>query len=212
GNDQHGTRGNAQDLGTLLGKLLRIDPRPDGATAYTVPADNPFVGRPGARPEIYAYGLRNPWRFSFDGAGGGLWIGDVGQDAVEEIDHLPPSRAAGANLGWRPFEGNRRNFPGESAPGHVRPVITHDRGDGFCSITGGLVVRDRRLRGLYGRYVYGDLCRPEIHTARLRGSRAIARRRLSLRVPQLVSFGQDGAGRVYAVSLEGPVLRLEPSR
>src|ERR1700750_660202 len=109
-NDQHGTRGNAQNLGSLLGKILRIDPRAKGAQPFSVPADNPFVKRSGARPEIYAYGLRNPWRFSFDRARGDLVIGDVGQDAVEEIDFARKGPAPGANYGWRAWAGPRRNL------------------------------------------------------------------------------------------------------
>ena len=123
GGDQHGARGNAQDLGSLLGKILRIDPRARRRAARTrVPRDNPFVGRAGARGEIYAYGLRNPWRFSFDRETGDLTIGDVGQDAWEEIDFVRRGQGRGANFGWRPFEGRARYIEGESAPGHVRPV------------------------------------------------------------------------------------------
>ena len=152
-NDQHGARGNAQSLGSLLGKILRIDPRESGGRggrAYSVPPSNPFAGRAGARGEIYSYGLRNPWRFSFDRRTHDLSIGDVGQDQVEEIDFVRAGRGAGANFGWRPFEGNRRNFD-EPAPGAIRPVITHTHANGWCSITGGYVVRDRRVPALYGR-------------------------------------------------------------
>ena len=120
GGDQHGSRGNAQDLGSLLGKILRIDPRASGGRAYSVPATNPFVGRSGARGEIYAYGLRNPWRFSFDRRTGDLVIGDVGQNAFEEIDFVARGKGRGANFGWRPFEGRSRYAPGESAPGARR--------------------------------------------------------------------------------------------
>jgi glucose/arabinose dehydrogenase len=211
GDDQHGPRGNAQDLGSLLGKILRIDPRdPDGAgpRRYSVPSDNPFAGRDGARGEIYSYGLRNPWRFSFDRRNQNLTIADVGQDLVEEIDIVGAGRGAGANFGWRPWEGRRRNFA-EPAPGAVFPAITERHADGFCSITGGYVVRDRALRPLLGRYVYGDFCRPQIMSARLRpGRRTRGRAVPGLRVPSLSSFGQDNRGHVYATSLAGPVYRL----
>jgi glucose/arabinose dehydrogenase len=208
GNDQHGARGNAQDLGSLLGKLLRIDPRASGGRAYSVPASNPFVGRAGARPEIYSYGLRNPWRYSFDRATGDLSIGDVGQDAVEEIDFERRGAARGANFGWRPWEGRRRNFD-EPAPGAVFPVITHSHSAGFCSITGGVVVRDRAVPGLYGRYVYGDLCEGRVRAARLRAGRTTSGRVLDLpKVAQLSSFGEDAQGRAYVVSLSGPVYRF----
>ena len=212
GGDLHGPRGNAQNLGSLLGKILRIDPRRSGGRPYSVPRDNPFVGRSGARREIYAYGLRNPWRFSFDRRTRDLIIGDVGQNAWEEIDFAPRSRGAGrgANFGWRPFEGRARYTPGESAPGHVDPVIVRSHDDGNCSITGGVVVRDPAVAGLEGRYVFGDFCRGRIESARLGSRGAFGVRESNLRVSSLSSFGQDARGRVYAVSLEGPVYRFVP--
>jgi glucose/arabinose dehydrogenase len=211
-NDQHGARGNAQDLGSLLGKLLRIDPRASGGQPYRIPPSNPFVNRSGARGEIYAYGLRNPWRFSFDRRTGDLTIGDVGQDAVEEIDFMRRGRARGANFGWRPWEGRRRNF-NEPAPGAVFPVITHTHASGFCSITGGYVVRDPNVPSLAGRYVYSDLCDSRIRSARLRSGVQTRGRVLNLpRVSQVASFGEDGRGRVYVVSLAGPVYRLSAPR
>jgi glucose/arabinose dehydrogenase len=206
--DQHGRRGNAQNLGSLLGKILRIDPRPSGGRPYSVPASNPFVGRSGARGEIYSYGLRNPWRFSFDRRTHDLSIGDVGQNEVEEIDYVRSGR--GKNFGWRPFEGRRRYTPGESAPGNVKPVIQRFHSNGNCSITGGVVVRDRNLPALRGRYVFGDLCRGRIESARLSPGRARSVRTSRLKVPNLSSFGEDARGRVYAVSLDGPVYRLAP--
>jgi glucose/arabinose dehydrogenase len=208
GGDQHGARGNAQNLGSLLGKILRIDPRASGGRPYSVPRGNPFVGRGGARGEIYSYGLRNPWRFSFDRRNGDLSIGDVGQNEVEEIDFVRSGR--GKNFGWRPFEGRSRYAPGESAPGHVRPVIQRFHSRGNCSITGGVVVRDRSLRGLYGRYLFGDYCRGRIESARLSPGRARSVRNTSMKVESLSSFGEDARGRVYAVSLSGPVYRLVP--
>jgi glucose/arabinose dehydrogenase len=211
-NDQHGSRGNAQSLSSLLGKILRIDPRASSGRPYSIPASNPFAGRAGARGEIYAYGLRNPWRFSFDRANGNLVIGDVGQDAVEEIDFERAGRARGANFGWRPWEGRRRNFD-ERAPGAVFPVITHTHDSGFCSITGGYIVRDRSVPSLYGRYVYGDLCEGRIRAATLRAGRRTTGRVLALhQVSQLSSFGEDAAGHVYAVSLSGPVYRIAAPR
>ncbi len=208
--DRHGPRGNAQDLGTLLGKLLRIDPRPDGGRPYGIPASNPFTRREGARGEIYAYGLRNPWRFSFDRSTGDLSIGDVGQNAVEEISFVRRGRGRGANFGWRPFEGRARFAPGERAPGHVPPVLTTTHDAGWCSITGGVVVRDRALPGLYGRYVFGDLCKDRVYSARLRVPAARDVRGTSLRAGSIVSFGEDARSRVYVVSIEGPVYRIAP--
>jgi glucose/arabinose dehydrogenase len=209
GGDQHGPRGNAQNLGSLLGKILRIDPRAGGGRPYQVPRGNPFTGRSGARGEIYAYGLRNPWRFSFDRRTGDLAIGDVGQNEFEEIDFVRRGNGRGANFGWRPFEGRARYTAGESAPGQVRPVIVRKHSDGNCSITGGVVVRDPRL-ALYGRYVFGDYCKGRIQSARLSPGRARGVRRTSLEVSSLSSFGEDAQGRVYAISLNGPVYRIVP--
>jgi glucose/arabinose dehydrogenase len=202
---------NAQNLGRMLGKLIRIDPRPGGG--YSVPASNPFAGRQGALGEIYAYGLRNPYRFSFDRSRGSLTIGDVGQDAVEEIDYVPGRSGnrqprGGYNFGWDVFEGRDRYEPG-SAPGAVPPVIVHRQSNGFCSIIGGYVIRDRSLRGTRysGRYVYGDLCNADLRLASLKRPRA-STRPSGLRVSNLVSFGEDGLGRVYAVSIDGPIYRI----
>src|SRR3954454_2989360 len=207
GDDQHGSRGNAQDLGTWLGKLLRIDPRAGGGRPYRVPSSNPFAKRSGAKPEIYSYGLRNPWRFSFDRRTGAITIGDVGQDTREEVDYARRGGARGANFGWRPFEGNRRNF-NEPAPGARRPAFDYGRADGSCSVTGGYIVRDRGVPSLYGRYVYGDYCAGRLFRVKLPsgGSRG---RPLSLpRVEGLSSFGEDARGRVYVTSLNGKVYRF----
>jgi glucose/arabinose dehydrogenase len=208
---------NAQNLSVRLGKLLRIDPKSGGG--YRVPRDNPFVGRAGARPEIFAYGLRNPYRFSFDRRTGDLALADVGQDAVEEVDFLKASRRAkrprgGLNFGWDRFEGRGLNPNGSSpsAPGHVPPVLQHTHSEGLCSITGGYVIRDRSLGSLYGTYVYGDLCDSKLRVARLRSGGARGDHALGPRVRTLVSFGEDASGRVYAVSLDGGVFRLARRR
>jgi glucose/arabinose dehydrogenase len=208
-NDQHGARGNGQDRGSLLGKILRIDPRRSGSKPYGVPAGNPFVGQAGARPEIYSYGLRNPWRFSFDRATGDLAIGDVGQDHVEEIDFARKGRARGVNYGWRPLEGTRRNYD-EPAPGAVAPVLQLLHSDGNCSVTGGYVVRDRGVPALLGRYVYGDFCKGQLRSAKLSAGKATGDAPIAglPTIAQLSSFGEDARGRVYVVSLSGPVYRL----
>jgi glucose/arabinose dehydrogenase len=205
-NDHHGSRGNGQSLDTLLGKLLRIDPLPGGG--YRIPRGNPFVGRAGARGEIYDYGLRNPWRFTFDR--GNLIIADVGQDRAEEIDFAPRGRTAGLNFGWRVFEGFLHNYPDESAPGAVPPVFTYSHEGGACALTGGVVVRDPRLRGWIGSYLYGDFCDGRMRAIRLRAGGACCDRRAAPSVPNLSSFGEDARRRVYATSLSGPVYRLDP--
>jgi glucose/arabinose dehydrogenase len=198
---------HGQSLNTRLGKLLRIDPR--RGKRYSVKG-NPFAGRSGARKEIWAYGLRNPWRFSFDRATGDLVIGDVGQDSEEEVDFARRGTGKGANYGWNVFEGSRRYRSG-SAPRAVKPRVTHSHGAGYCSITGGYVVRDRALGSLYGRYVYGDLCNSRVRSVKLgRRGGASGDRATSLSVRNLVSFGEDARGRVYAVSLDGTVFRLVP--
>jgi glucose/arabinose dehydrogenase len=196
---------NGQDLGSLLGKILRIDPRQSGSSPYT--PLGVFRGRPGARPEICDYGLRNPWRFSFDRGTAALLIADVGQSAQEEIDYVPAERTCGNNFGWSAFEGTDRLNTDQNAPNAVAPILTYGRDEG-CSVTGGYVVRDRSLPALYGRYVYGDFCAGELRSLKPAIPEARDDRPLGLDVPALSSFGEDNAGHVYAVSLEGPVYRL----
>lgn len=203
---------NGLDLSTLLGKILRIDPTPDGDSPYTIPADNPFVGEDGARPEIYSYGLRNPWRFSFDRETGDLSIGDVGQDALEEIDLVGRGRGSGANFGWSAFEGDQRFNDDQDPDGAIPPVLTAAHADGNCSITGGLVVRDPSLKTLYGRYLYGDLCVGELRSFTPRPERpATDDVALGPDVTRLASFGEGVDGTVYVVSVSGPVYRLDPA-
>jgi glucose/arabinose dehydrogenase len=202
--------GHGQSLKTRLAKLLRIDPRhPSGGRPYGVKG-NPFVNRKGAEPEIWAYGLRNPWRFSFDRATGDLVIADVGQDTEEEIDFARRGTGKGANYGWNIFEGRRR-FHSGTAPHAVKPRVVHDHSAGYCSITGGYVVRDKSLTTVYGRYVYGDLCKSPLRSVKLgRSGGASGDRAIGVAVAQLVSFGEDAQGHVYAVSLNGGVFRLVP--
>jgi glucose/arabinose dehydrogenase len=198
---------NGQDLGSLLGKLLRIDPRRSGDRPYSVPADNPFVDRQGARAEVYAYGLRNPWRYSFDPQTGALLVADVGASAQEEIDYVPAGQLGGANFGWSAFEGTEPANSDQRASGAIRPILTYGRGGG-CSITGGYVVRDPSLPSLTGRYLYGDYCTGEIRSLVPAASGARGDRPLGLEVPGLSSFGEDAAGHIYATSLAGPVFQL----
>ena len=186
----------AQDPESLLGKLLRIDTE-SGET------------------EIAALGLRNPWRYSFDRERGDLWIGDVGQDEIEEIDSVTRKQLAGSkselNFGWSAFEGTQRFNSDQQAPGALPPTLEYAN-NGACSVTGGYVVRDPQLRSLYGRYLYGDFCEGQLRSFTARaGGQATDDLELGIEVPQLNSFGEDAAGRVYAVSLEGPVYRLLPA-
>jgi glucose/arabinose dehydrogenase len=197
---------HGQDRSTLLGSMLRIDPRPGDGAAYRVPEDNPFVGDDDALPEIWIYGLRNPWRFSFDRQTDDLWIGDVGQGEIEEIDRLPFDQAGGANLGWRVFEGTQRYAEG-SAENAVPPVYEYPH-DGRCSVTGGYVYRGTQVDGLHGAYLYGDLCDGVIRALALDGDEVTAEREFDVEVSGLVAFGEDSSGELYALSLSGPVYRL----
>jgi glucose/arabinose dehydrogenase len=199
----------AQNLETLFGKILRIDPRRSGSERYRSPRSNPFVGRAG-RNEIYAYGLRNPWRFSFDRKTGDLYIGDVGQNRFEEVDYERRGAARGKNFGWSCFEGNSRFDSSRSCPRPTGPVLTYPLSGGRCAVTGGVVVRDPALPSLNGRYVYADFCGGDIRSFRISGGRATDDRSLELNVSQLSSFGEDAGGRVYVTSLSGTVYRLVP--
>jgi len=201
--------GRAQSLTTLLGKILRISPRPVGGRPYGVPSDNPFVDTPGARPEIWAYGLRNPWRFSFDRATGELWIGDVGQSAWEEVDVLAPDQG-GANLGWDLLEGSHPFEGSAEGTRTVLPVYEYPHDGAVCAVTGGFVYRGEAVPALQGAYVFGDFCTGALQALAPRPGRAPAHRELGPVVPSLASFGEDAAGELYALSLEGAVYRLVP--
>jgi glucose/arabinose dehydrogenase len=202
--------GNGQSLESLLGKILRIDPRPGGGRPYRVPSDNPFVDREGARPEIWAYGLRNPWRFSFDAATGDLWIGDVGQNAYEEVD-FEPAGSGGRNYGWNRREGLHAYNGGDRPSGAVDPVIEYGRDGGACTVIGGFVYRGQRIAGLRGAYLYGDYCAGWVRAARTRDGDILEQRDLGLEVPGLSSFGVDTTGELYALSLGGQLYRLAPA-
>jgi glucose/arabinose dehydrogenase len=207
GGDPHG---NGQNLNALLGKLLRIDPRPSGGQPYGVPADNPFAGRPGARGEIWAYGLRNPWRFTFDRATGDLWIADVGQGAWEEIDRAPRSSKGGENYGWNRLEG-KHQFEGAAPAGHVPPIFEYSHAGGACSITGGYVYRGTKIPALQGAYLFGDYCVGRLRALIADDSRVIGDRDLGVKVESLTSFGQDQSGELYALSQSGQVYRIDPA-
>lgn len=195
---------NGQRLDTLLGSMLRIDPVRKGR-GYRIPSDNPFVNKKGARAEIFAYGLRNPWRYSFDGKK--LIIADVGQGDREEVSFGTLRKLRGKNFGWNIWEGDSRYREGNAAR-YVAPALVRTHDEGWQSITGGHVVRDPSVPALAGRYVYGDFVKGEIRSARLAAGRASDDRDTGLNVGGLSSFGEDGRGRVYAVSLYGSVYRL----
>ena len=202
--------GNGQSLSTLLWKILRISPRPSGGKPYGISPDNPFVGEADARPEIWAYGLRNPWRFSFDLKTGDLWIGDVGQDAWEEIDFEPANSKGGRNFGWNLFEGSHP-FAGDSDGVEVvMPVYEYSHGDGVCAVTGGYVYRGSQIPALDGAYVFADFCTARIEAFTLVDGRATPPVELGPVVENLASFGEDASGEVYVLSLSGPVYRLVP--
>jgi glucose/arabinose dehydrogenase len=200
---------NSQSLGTRLGKLLRIDPRPSGGREFGIPPDNPFRGREEALPEIWAYGLRNPWRWSFDRETGDLWIGDVGQSAREEIDFQPASSGGGENYGWDGYEG-RLVYEEPVPEGAVPPVYDYPQDLG-ASVIGGYVYRGSKIQGLQGAYLFGDFYNPQIRVLKTRDGDMVAHRELGVEVPSLASFGEDADGELYALSLTGTVYRLSPA-
>jgi glucose/arabinose dehydrogenase len=206
---------NGQNLGVVLGKMLRIEPRmPDGSlppegAAYAVPPDNPFVARSGARPEIWAYGLRNPWRYSFDRDAGDLWIGDVGAGQREEVDVQEAGSPGGQNYGWNTLEGTvaYRSPPPDAVP----PVYEYNHRGGGCAITGGFVYRGSALASLRGWYVFGDYCSGTIEALPVTGSLGARVYAISGdEVRRLSSFGEDQQGELYALSLAGGVYQLRP--
>ncbi len=194
---------DSQNLGTLLGSIIRIDVREASeASPYAVPPDNPFVDVPGARPEIWAYGLRNPWRMAFDPATGVLWAGDVGRADFEEIDHIE----AGGNYGWNRLEGTRCNSPatGCDPVGTVLPVAEYGHHLG-CSVTGGVVYRGEAIQALVGHYLFSDFCRGQLWALPPDGGDVVE----IADVPRSVSsFGTDADGEVYVLTFWGTVLRI----
>ncbi len=197
----------AQRRDDLLGDILRIDPR--SGDPYAVPPDNPFVAVDGVRPEIWAYGLRNPWRFWIDGGMQAIFIADAGNARQEEVDRVPLDKP-GANFGWPCFEGTLPFDPTATCDNALPPLLEYAREGDSCVVVGGVVVRDPLLPALAGRYLYGDFCSGKITAAAVEDDRVTASDDLGLDVPKLTSFGVDGIGRIYALSLEGNVFRLDP--
>ena len=201
---------NAQRLDVFFGKILRIDPRPDGTKPYAIPAANPFVKATVSavkrRGEIYAYGLRNPWRASLDAATGDVWIPDVGQSTYEEINRIPAAKA-GANFGWRQREG-KHAYKGARPRGAIDPVYDYPHADGRCAVVGGGVYRGSAFPSLGGSYFFGDVCTGQISILQPNGG-AWEAKSLGLKVTYLTAFGVGNGGEFYAMSLEGPIYRID---
>jgi glucose/arabinose dehydrogenase len=214
----HDVGGNAQSLGEVLGKILRINPAASATAPYTIPRDNPFVGRDGARGEIWSYGLRNPWRFTFDRSTGDLWIGDVGQNKWEEVDFAksvgasagkPGTNAGrGLNFGWNRFEGTHP-YTGDPPSNAVGPIFEYSHNDGGCAVTGGYVYRGAAIPALRGAYLWADDCIGQVHAFVQQANKAAGERALGVKADQLSSFGQDNAGELYVLSLAGAVYKVE---
>jgi glucose/arabinose dehydrogenase len=202
GGDPHG---NGQRLDTLLGKILRIDI--DTSEPYAIPQDNPFADS-GGQPEIWLYGLRNPWRIAFDRTTGDFFIGDVGQSQWEEINFLPADSIGAINYGWNLREG-AHDYSGGDAEALVDPIAEYDHSLG-CSVTGGVVVRDPRLMTWQGLYLYGDYCSGRVWGLMQEESDSCLSAPLFKVAGTISSFGEDHAGRVYLVDHNGAILRLEP--
>jgi glucose/arabinose dehydrogenase len=202
--------GNGQDTEALLGKILRIDPTsPSGDAAYGIPEGNPFADGGGA-PEVWLYGVRNPWRIAFDPGTDDLWVADVGQNAWEEIDVLPAADGggAGANLGWNAREGAHAYEGGDEPEGAIDPVFEYPHDEG-CSITGGVVV-DGGVDGLDGAYVFADYCTGTLRALRVEDGETTDQRTFDdATASEPVSFGVDSGGDVYVMSLGGSILRID---
>ncbi|GHI92570.1 hypothetical protein TPA0906_11000 [Streptomyces olivaceus] len=201
--------GNGQKLDTLLGKLLRIDPQ--GGDPYAIPEDNPFAGDPDARGEIWSYGLRNPWRFSFDAGSGDLLIGDVGQSEWEEIDWAPADSKGGENYGWSQMEGTHPFRGGTEPDNHVPPVHEYDRTGLGCSVTGGYVYRGDAVEDLVGQYVYSDYCDGTLRSLEIENGAVTAENDLGVNGGEVVSFAQDADGELYVLAIGGTVSRVDPA-
>lgn len=196
-----------QTLDDLLGSIIRVDPR--GGSPYAIPPGNPFTDVVGARAELWAYGLRNPWRFWIDAPTGDMFIGDVGFGQREELDRIPAG-TSGQNFGWPCLEGTKPYDRTEQCASPVPPILENDHAAGVCSIIAGVVVHDPRLPGLADRLLIGDYCTGEIEALRIDGGRVVDRGKLGLTAPAMSSFGVDGQDRVYVTSTDGAVYRLDP--
>lgn len=204
--------GNGQNTRTLLGKILRIDPtKPANGKNYGIPPSNPFADGSGA-PEVWIYGARNPWRFSFDRETGDLWIGDVGQNEIEEINFLPniagEGAGRGANLGWRQMEGSHPYDGGTPPANHVPPVLEYNHDNGECSVIAGFVYRGQAIPALRSVLSYADFCVGPIRGLLTRDGNVLAEASLGAETQQPSSFGQDNEGELYVLSQAGAVYRV----
>ncbi len=210
--------GNGQNTQTLLGSIIRIDPIADGDRPYSIPDGNPFADGGGGLPEIWLWGVRNPWRISFDAQTGDLWVADVGQNEVEELDlfRAADGGGRGANLGWRAMEGDRPFENGSPPAGYTPPLFTYEHSDGRCSVTGGYVYRGQLLTLLQGVYVFGDYCSGEIFGLEVQDEGVLTRPLTVRSTPgALASFGEGSEGELLVLERTGPdglghVYRIDP--
>jgi glucose/arabinose dehydrogenase len=202
-------QGNAQNKNTWLGKILRIDPRPRSGGAYRIPPGNPFRGVAGARPEVWMYGLRNPWRFSLDRLTGDVWIGDVGQKNFEEINYALKGRS-GLNFGWNRREGAHPYNGGTQPPGARNPLVERTHATGDCAIVGGYVYRGTVIGALRGAYLYGDFCTGQVRAVVQTSGTVKQHKSLGLHVPQMSTFAQGPKGELRVVSHNGNIYLIVP--
>jgi glucose/arabinose dehydrogenase len=212
GGSEGDPQGRGQDLSDLLGSILRLDVR--STSPYAVPPDNPFVGQAGVQPEVWSYGLRNPWRFSFDRTTGDLYIGDVGQDSFEEVDVAPAAAGSGKglNFGWNIMEGTHcYNASTCNQSGLTLPVLEYPHSEG-CSVTGGYVYRGSVIPALQGLYFFGDYCQGTVRSFRYQGGSATELTDWPTLRPggSITSFGEDAAGELYVVIQSGSVFKIVP--
>jgi glucose/arabinose dehydrogenase len=205
----HAEGGNGQSLDTLLGKILRIDPRASGGRQYTVPPDNPFANG-GGLPEIWAYGLRNPWRFSWDRKTDDLWIADVGQNQWEEVDFVAGGQPGGLNFGWNRLEGTHQ-FSGQAPANAVPPIYEYSHDGGGCSVSGGYVYRGAKIPDLQGAYVFSDYCDSTLRAITQQGGTLADQRDLGAKANQVTGFGQDQDGELYVLSQGDGLQRIDPA-
>ena len=204
----HAPGGNGQSLDTMLGKILRIDPTPSDGRQYTIPPGNPFANG-GGLPEIWAYGLRNPWRFTWDRETGDMWIADVGQHAWEEVDFLPAGQGAGSNFGWNRLEGTHA-FQGEAPRDAVPPILEYPL-DGACAAIGGYVYRGSKIPALTGAYLYSDYCDGTVKALVEEDGKVADRRDLGAKANQVTAFGEDQDGELYVLSQGDGLQRIDPA-